>query len=272
MMAPFAASSARSSPDPTPMPMSAEPAPVMIERTSAKSRLMSPGVVMSDVIPSTPWNRTWSAIRKASTIGVVGSDTWSSRSFGTTMSVSTAFLSSRDAEVRLRRTHPSLEAERPGHDADRERPDLARDLRDDRRGAGARSAAFTGGDEDHVRALQDLLDLVAVLVGGVPPDLRVRARAETPRRLASDVELHLGLGHEQGLRIGVHRDELHAAQPAFDHAVDGVHAAPADPDHLDDGEVVLRRIHHCDLRSPGGSPPRSTWGNAVHCLPKLNLN
>ena len=93
-MAPFAASSARSSPDPTPMPMSAEPAPVMIERTSAKSRLMSPGVVMSDVIPSTPWNRTWSAIRKASTMGVVGSDTWSSRSFGTTMSVSTAFLSS----------------------------------------------------------------------------------------------------------------------------------------------------------------------------------
>jgi hypothetical protein len=36
------------------MPISADPAPVMTERTSAKSRLMSPGVVMSDVMPSTP--------------------------------------------------------------------------------------------------------------------------------------------------------------------------------------------------------------------------
>jgi len=54
-MAALAASSARPSPAACPIPMSAEPAPVMTAFTSAKSRLMRPGVVMRDVIPSTPW-------------------------------------------------------------------------------------------------------------------------------------------------------------------------------------------------------------------------
>ena len=49
-----AASSARSSPEPWPIPINADPAPVITERTSAKSRLIRPGVVMSDVMPSTP--------------------------------------------------------------------------------------------------------------------------------------------------------------------------------------------------------------------------
>ena len=58
VMADFAASTARSAPEPIPMPISAEPAPDITDFTSAKSRLMSPGVVMSEVMPSTPWNRT----------------------------------------------------------------------------------------------------------------------------------------------------------------------------------------------------------------------
>ena len=49
-----AASSARPSPEPCPIPISAEPAPVMTAFTSAKSRLMRPGVMMSEVMPSTP--------------------------------------------------------------------------------------------------------------------------------------------------------------------------------------------------------------------------
>ncbi len=40
--------------DPSPMPMRAEPAPDMTDFTSAKSRLIRPGVVISDVMPSTP--------------------------------------------------------------------------------------------------------------------------------------------------------------------------------------------------------------------------
>ena len=93
------------------MPISAEPAPDITDFTSAKSRLIRPGVVISDVMPSTPWNSTWSAMRKASTIGIDGSATWSRRSFGTTISVSTAFFSSvipRSAWVaRLRPSKPN---------------------------------------------------------------------------------------------------------------------------------------------------------------------
>ena len=42
--------------------MSAEPAPVMIVRTSAKSRLIRPGVVIRSVMPWTPDSSTWSAL------------------------------------------------------------------------------------------------------------------------------------------------------------------------------------------------------------------
>ncbi len=84
-----AASAARFSPEAVPMPISAEPASRMIVRTSAKSRLTSPGTVIRSVIPWTPWRRMSSAIRNASTTEVRFSTTWSSRSFSITISVST---------------------------------------------------------------------------------------------------------------------------------------------------------------------------------------
>jgi hypothetical protein len=48
----------------------------------------------------------------------------------------------------------ALEGEGLGHHADRERPQVARDLRDDRGRAGARAAAHAGGHEDHVGAAE----------------------------------------------------------------------------------------------------------------------
>ena len=68
----------------------------------------------------------------------------------------------------------SLEAERRRHDPDRERAELARDARDDRRGAGAGAAALARGDEDHVRAAQRRLQLVDRLLGCGAPDRRGR--------------------------------------------------------------------------------------------------
>ena len=46
-----AAATARSSPRAEPMPMRAEPAPDMTDFTSAKSRLIRPGVVIRSVMP-----------------------------------------------------------------------------------------------------------------------------------------------------------------------------------------------------------------------------
>ena len=85
----LAASAARCSPAASPMPIRAEPASCMIVRTSAKSRLIRPGVVIRSVMPCTPWRRTLSASRNASRMLVRRSTTASSFSFGITISVST---------------------------------------------------------------------------------------------------------------------------------------------------------------------------------------
>ena len=88
------ASMARRSPVPMPIPSSAWPASDMIVRTSAKSRLISPGSVIRSEMPCTPWRSTSSATRNASTIEVDLSSTESSRAFGITISVSTSRASS----------------------------------------------------------------------------------------------------------------------------------------------------------------------------------
>ena len=56
-----------------------------------------------------------------------------------------------------------LELERLGDDGHRQRAELAREARDDRRRARAGAAAEAGGHEDHVGAVQSLHDPVGVL-------------------------------------------------------------------------------------------------------------
>ncbi len=216
----------------------------MIVRTSAKSRLTIPGTVIRSVIPWTPWRRMSSAILNASESGVRFSTTCSSRSFSITISVSTFSASSADPLLGLLRAAPALEAERPRDDADGERLELACELGDDRGAAGAGAAAFPGGDEDHVGALQRLLQLVAALHRGGVADGRVGAGAETARRLRADVDLHVGVAHQERLRVGVDRDELDPGQAGVDHAVDRVRAAAADADDLDHGQIVSGTVSH----------------------------
>jgi hypothetical protein len=82
-----------------------------------------------------------------------------------------------------------------------------------------------------------------------PPDLGIAAGAEPAGEVATDVELHVGVAHQQRLGVGVDGDELDALQTGVDHPVDGVDAATADADDLDHGEVVLGRAgHQRDLR------------------------
>ena len=75
------------------------------------------------------------------------------------------------------------------------------------------------------------------------PDVGVGAGAEAAGELAADVELDVGVAHQQGLGVGVDRDELDALEPDLDHPVDGVDATATDADDLDDGQVVLRCCH-----------------------------
>ena len=160
------------------MPMMAVPAFCMIIFTSAKSVLMRPGVVIRSVMPCTPCSSTSSAILNALTIDVLSLATVSSRSFGMTMSVSTFSFSfwmpesactarRRPSKAKGRVTTPMVSG-----------ADGLGDLGHDRGAAGAGAAALAGGDEDHVGALEHLLDLVAVLLGGLAADLGVAAGAE----------------------------------------------------------------------------------------------
>src|SRR5512137_686264 len=107
-MAFSAASRARFSPVARPVPMKAMPMPFMTDLTSAKSRLMRPGLVMRSEMPWAAWRRMSSARRKASWTEVLRLTVWRSLSLGMAMTVSTALLSSlRPSSACLIRTLPS---------------------------------------------------------------------------------------------------------------------------------------------------------------------
>src|SRR2546425_5574528 len=130
-------------------------------------------------------------------------------------------LSLHDALPIFRLAHPlaALEQERLGDDPDREGAEIARHLRDDGRRACAGAAAHAAGDEYHVRAVQRVQHLVAVLLDRLAADLGARACAQPAGQLLPDLHLHVGLVVEQGLRVGVDGDELDALQALVDHAV-----------------------------------------------------
>ena len=195
-------------------------------------------------MPCTPCSSTSSAILNAFNIDVRSSLTWSRRSFGMMMIVSTfSFSFAMPDSACTERRRPSKPNGRVTTPIV-ERADLLRDLRDDGRATGAGAAALARGDEHHVGALQHLFDLLAVLLGGLLTDLGIGAGAEPARERAADVELHVGVGEQQRLRVGVDRDELDALQSRVDHPVDRVAATAADSDDLDHREIVLRSAEH----------------------------
>ena len=238
-----AASTARFSPRAEPMPIRAEPALDITDFTSAKSRLIRPGVVIRSVMPETPCSSTWSACLKASSMLTLRSEIISSLSLGITMRVSTSsrrLAMPSSAEVGAT---TALEGERAGHHTDGQRTERAGDLGDDRGATGAGATALAGGHEDHVGALEHLFDLLGVVLGGLRTHVGVRAGTETTGQLTADVELDIGVTHQQGLRIGVDRDELDALQPDLDHPVDGVDSTSTNTHDLDHGQVVLGCCH-----------------------------
>jgi hypothetical protein len=158
-----------------------------------------------------------------------------------------------DSTMRLLGPPPALETERPGDEAEGQRPQLLSDLGNDRRAAGPGPAALAGGDEDHIGALQDLFQLVAALVRRVLADLWIRPGPQPLRRLRSDLHLHIGIDDEQRLCVGVRRHELDAAETRIHHAVDGVRTAAADAHDLDHRQVVASLVTHAQRPSTSSS-------------------
>ena len=149
----------------------------------------------------------------------------------------------RNAHLGL--THPvrTLKFERLRHNADGQNALVMRDLRNDRRRAGARAAAHTGGDEHHIGPVESLGDDVLGFLGGFLADLGLGACAHAAGQLFADLDFIFTLGLVEILLIGVDRDELHAADAAADHAVDDVVACAADADDLDINYLFLKICH-----------------------------
>src|ERR1017187_2476032 len=101
------------------------------------------------------------------------------------------------AETLFAKAHAAraFESERLGDHGDGEGVELLGERGDDGRGAGAGAAAQSGGDEDHVGALQDLDDAVGVFKRGLASDLGVGAGAEALGHLGAQLQL---VGHAAG--------------------------------------------------------------------------
>ena len=89
LIAILAASAARFSPVAIPIPIKASPCSVMIVLTSAKSRLIKPGIWIKSEMPLIPWRRTSSALPNASDKEHFLSTTCNNLSLGITIIVST---------------------------------------------------------------------------------------------------------------------------------------------------------------------------------------
>ena len=226
---------ARFSPRPMPVPMSADPPACMTVRTSAKSTFTRPVTLMSDEMPCVACSSTSSAFLSASWNGMPLPTTASSRSFGTTIIVSTFLrMSAMPCSAWRMRLRPS---KRNGFVT---MPTVSAP-------ASRASSAMTGAAPvpvpppmPHVMKTRSALrqraaDFVAILFDRLTADLRARAGAESARELLPDLDFDVGLGRQQRLRVGVDRDELDAFEMLVDHAVDGVSAAAADAHDLHAG-------------------------------------
>ena len=146
--------------------------------------------------------------------------------------------------IGLHGTTTTFEAEWAGDHTDGECTHAACGFGEYRSCTGTGAATFTGRDEHHVGALDHLFDLIAMCFGGGTAHFGVATGTQPTREVASDVEFHIGIAHEQRLRIGVDRDELDALQAGVDHPVDGIDAASAHANDLDHSEIVLWGAGH----------------------------
>jgi len=89
-----------------------------------------------------------------------------------------------------------------------------------------------------VTKIEGLVELLAVVLGGLAPDPGVRARAEAFGDLVADTDLVRRIRQEERLGVGVHGDELDPHELGADHPVDRVRSTAADADDLNEREVL----------------------------------
>src|SRR5699024_112442 len=104
---------------------------------------------------------------------------------------------------------------------------------------GSGTATFARGHKDHVCTFEGSFNFVDVVFGCLPPNLWVGTGTKSTSKFSTNVQFHFSRGHEQCLGVCVDGNEFNTAQSDIDHSVDSVHAAAADTNNFDDGQVVL---------------------------------
>ncbi len=232
------------------MPIIAVPMPLMTVRTSAKSRLMRPSLMIRSTMQAMPEWSTWSAMTNASA-NVVFSDAMRKQVLVRDDDQRIdEVLELGDAGFGDAHAPRALEQERLGDDADGEDSELLGDARDHGRRAGTRTAAHAGGDEDHVRARDLGADLLDGLFGRRLADLRPRACSESFGQRDAELQLVLSAGRRESLGVRVGDDEVDTHETRRDHVVDRVAAGATD---TNDRELRLQVRETWQLR-PDGHP------------------
>ena len=135
---------------------------------------------------------------------------------------------SDDALLSLDHSLSALECERFCYDTDREDAHFLSRFRYNGSRACACAAAHTCRNEYHVRAANDILNVLDALFGRRFAYRRIGACAVTFRDLFADGDLRCRARREEHLLVAVDRNEVNSLDIFRDHAIDCVAAAAAD--------------------------------------------
>ena len=115
-------------------------------------------------------------------------------------------------------------------------------IRDSHRGGpGARAAAHAGGDEHHIRALEDGLNLVDRFTGRFFALIGEPSRAQASGQFVADAHANRCIRKGESLVVCVDGDKIDALDTFGDHAVDRITACSSDSDNTDAGGTIRIR-------------------------------
>ena len=137
-----------------------------------------------------------------------------------------ALLSERHASL-------AFKTEWLGDNTDSQNALITCPARNDRCRSRTRSAAHSGRDEDHVRAVEVQVDFVERFFSCGRADLRSRTGAKAGRGLKTQLNAIFAARSRERLCVRVRYNELDALQLCFDHIVDRVSAGSADSENYD---------------------------------------